>query len=79
MTCHDCGEDTLFDGVCIDCSDRRFNEHPVLKDRLEKIGSYVLMLQEGDPDNEDPKKILDQIEEYLGGIFPTEKLLQWKK
>lgn len=31
MSCSDCGQDTLSDGVCIDCSDNRFDDYPRLK------------------------------------------------
>ena len=34
-------------------------------DKLGKIGIYVRILQEGDPENENPKKILDYIDEIL--------------
>lgn len=28
---------TLFDGVCTQCSDKRFDQYPIIKEKLEKI------------------------------------------
>lgn len=39
-----------------------------LKKKVEKIKSHVRLLQEGDPENEDPKKILD----YIDGVLTKE-------
>lgn len=41
MTCYDCGQATLFDGVCIDCSNKRFNDYPRLKKIEELIKKRV--------------------------------------
>lgn len=35
--------------------------------KVEQIEAYVRLLQDGDPENENPKKILDQIDEILEG------------
>jgi hypothetical protein len=37
MTCTDCGQPTLFDGICVECSDKRFDQYPIIKEKLEKI------------------------------------------
>lgn len=36
-SCSDCGQPTLFDGICTQCSDKRFDQYPIIKERLEKI------------------------------------------
>jgi hypothetical protein len=36
-----------------------------LQDKVDKIKVYVRLLQEGDPENENPKKILDFIDQVL--------------
>jgi len=40
--CYDCGEDTLFDGVCVDCSHKRFNDYPHLKNRVKELEEKLL-------------------------------------
>lgn len=72
MTCQDCGCDTLTDGVCIKCSEKRFYDYPNLKSKLQKIESYVNLLQDGDPENENPKKILDTITDVLENKIKVE-------
>lgn len=44
MTCRDCGQATLSDGVCIDCSNKRFDDYPRLKAielRLQKRLAFI--------------------------------------
>lgn len=65
MSCTDCGQDTLGPGTCSDCCRNRIDNYPTLKSVLDKISIYVRLLQDGDPDNENPKKILDSIEKDL--------------
>ena len=36
-----------------------------LQDEIGKIKAYIRILQDGDPENENPKKILDTIEHML--------------
>lgn len=115
MTCSDCGQETLMDGVCIDCSNKRFDAYPELKENSDnwngfvnaaasifdieeidwKEGSYdfikwfnrikeeqrqlgaikafVTIMQNGDPENENPKKILDTIDEIT---IPKQQLVK---
>lgn len=36
-----------------------------MSQKLDSIESYVRILQDGDPENENPKKILDYIDEIM--------------
>jgi hypothetical protein len=38
------------------------NERDKYKNQLEQVQAYCRLLQEGDPENENPKKILDEID-----------------
>jgi len=42
---------------------------PRYNDRLGKIQAYCRILQDGDPENENPKEILDKIEKILGDEY----------
>lgn len=41
-------------------------------DKIETIQVYVRMLQDGDPENENPKKILDYIEKEVDDVIVQE-------
>ena len=41
MTCSVCGQLTLMDGICIDCSNKRFDDYPRLKRIVERLQDYV--------------------------------------
>lgn len=41
MSCRDCGQDILSDGVCVDCSDKRFNDYPRLKKLEERLDKRI--------------------------------------
>lgn len=50
MTCLDCGQPTLSKGVCIDCSNKRFNDYPRLKktvDELTEIYPKIITIVNG--------------------------------
>ena len=54
MTCSDCNEPTLSDGVCIDCSRKRFDDYPRLKaenSQLKQIISNAGILMGKDAEN----------------------------
>lgn len=46
MTCTDCGQDTLGPGVCIDCSNDRFDDYPRLKAIVANIDKQIEIYQE---------------------------------
>lgn len=39
--CSDCNTDTLFDGLCVECSDKRFTEYPKLKAQITKLERII--------------------------------------
>ena len=41
MTCSDCGQTTIMDGVCIDCSNKRFDDYPSLKLIQKKLKNVL--------------------------------------
>ena len=41
MSCRDCGQPTLFEGICTQCSDKRFDEYPKLKAQINKLEKII--------------------------------------
>lgn len=67
MTCSDCGQETLMDGVCIDCSNKRFDGYPILKEmqcelkkKLEKFD-----MNRTNYSKADMERLIDQIAEIV--------------
>lgn len=41
MTCKVCGQATLFDGVCIDCSNKSLDDYPRLKAMENRLNKFL--------------------------------------
>jgi len=61
LTCSDCGQATLSPGVCIDCSNKRFDDYPRLKAIVDRLEDYTCFYCHWDKVEvyHDLKKIID--------------------
>lgn len=75
MTCSVCGQATLFDGVCVDCSNKRFDDYPRLKAIVERLQDYTSF--ECNPSYEwSAKKVYDDLNRILDPDYNPSRPLE---
>jgi hypothetical protein len=75
MTCTQCGQATLSDGVCVDCSNKRFNDSPRLKNIVDRLQEYVSF--ECNPSYPwSAKKVYDDLNKILDPDYKPSRALE---
>ena len=75
MTCSQCNQPTLSDGVCVDCSNKRFDDYPRLNNIVDRLKEYVSF--ECNPSYEwSARKVYDDLNRVLDPNYKPSKALE---